>query len=206
MIIELVISLKMIKFMIIWQWRIKLQHRMIPNKANNIYETNENSYFSEINCNISYLLLVATYFCCCLCLSYRQTSLKRNKILKTLLKHSEYVQAWWHQIDKNFVHEGLCLTLYLPLGWPAMPPHVVKRILLCLHTVACTIPMILHKGGSRGGDWAIVPLKPTKVTFFNKILYKFGKQNSRYKAISPSFVFSQQHSEVYFISLTVVNP
>jgi len=171
MIIELVISLKTIKFMIIWQWRTKLQHRMIPNEANNIYETNENSYFSKRNCCIiSYLLLVATHFCR-LCLSYRQTSLKRNIFLKTLLKHSEFVQAWWHQIDKNFIHEGLYLTgsVYLSLGWPAMPPHLAKRILLCLHTVACTIPILLHKGGSRrlGGH----PPKPTKVTFFNMILY-----------------------------------
>jgi len=33
---------------------------------------------------------------------------------------------------------------------------------------------------------------------------QFGKQHSRYKAILPSIVFSQQCCEVHFISLTVV--
>jgi len=42
--------------------------------------------------------------------------------------------------------------------------------------------------------------------FIHHDFVQFAKQHSRYQAILPSVVFSQQRCEVYFISLAVVNP
>jgi len=61
----------------------------------------------------------------------------------------------------------------------------------------------LVRGGFRG---AIVPPKTHKITLLTMIFIQFGKYHSRYKAILPSIVLSHQCCEVYFISLTVVNP
>jgi len=68
----------------------------------------------------------------------------------------------------------------------------------------CKIPA---KGGSRGGTIRVIaPSKIYKSDFFHHDFLQFGKQHSRYKAILPSTVLSQKCCEVYFISLTVVNP
>jgi len=63
-----------------------------------------------------------------------------------------------------------------------------------------------ESGADPGGGWAIFPPKTTKVSFFHLDFEQFGKLHSRYKAILPSIVLSQQFCEVYFVSLTVVNP
>jgi len=64
---------------------------------------------------------------------------------------------------------------------------------------------IAYRGGSKGGDWGDRPPKTYESNFFHHDFVQFGKQHSRYKAILPSIVLSQQCCEVYFISPTVVN-
>ena len=62
----------------------------------------------------------------------------------------------------------------------------------------------VHPGGAIG---AISPPKTYEsISLLTHDFVQFGKQHSRYKAILPSIVLSQQCCEVYFISLTVVNP
>ena len=63
-------------------------------------------------------------------------------------------------------------------------------------------------GRSRGAIGAIAPQKTYKSNSFHHDFVQFRKQHSRYQAILPSIVLSQQccEVEVYFISLTVVNP
>jgi len=75
---------------------------------------------------------------------------------------------------------------------------------------ASSVPIHLPKpqlnGGSRGSIGAIDPPKTYKTSFFHHDFVQFGKQHARYKAILSSTVFLQQYCEIYFISLTVVNP
>ena len=61
---------------------------------------------------------------------------------------------------------------------------------------------IPSRGESRGAIGLIAPLKLTKVTTQHDFV-QFVKQHSRYKAILPSIVLSQQCCGVYFITLTV---
>jgi len=63
-----------------------------------------------------------------------------------------------------------------------------------------------YSGRSRGGDRPDRPLKTYESNFIHHDFAQFGKQHSRYKAILPSIVLSQQCCEVYFISFAVVNP
>jgi len=55
-------------------------------------------------------------------------------------------------------------------------------------------------GGSRGGHWDDCPPKTYENNFIHHDFANFGKQHSRYKAILPSIVLSQQCCEVYFTS------
>jgi len=66
----------------------------------------------------------------------------------------------------------------------------------------------LHQGGSRGAIETIaLTTKIYETNFTHQNILLFGKQqHSRYKAILPSIVLSQQCCEVHFISHTVVNP
>ena len=68
-----------------------------------------------------------------------------------------------------------------------------------------TVGLVLRQAGTdpRGER---PPLKPKKVSFFHHDFVEFGRKHSRYKGILPSIVLSPQCCEVYFISLTVVNP
>ena len=60
------------------------------------------------------------------------------------------------------------------------------------------------RGGSRGGRLGgSPPLKTYEINFFHHDFVQFDKQHSQYKAILPSFVWSQQCCEAYFSSLTV---
>ena len=62
-------------------------------------------------------------------------------------------------------------------------------------------------GADPRGDGTIGTIAPPlKRNFIHHDFVQFGKQNSRYKAIFPSIVLSQQCCEICFISLTVVNP
>jgi len=75
------------------------------------------------------------------------------------------------------------------------------------HEVAPGITRPLHRGGPNGGRLGRSPhLKPTKVSFFTTIFYNSEKKHSRYKAILPSILLSQQYCEVKIISLTVAKP
>jgi len=56
-----------------------------------------------------------------------------------------------------------------------------------------------------GGYWGDRPSVTYESNFIRHDLVQFGKQYSRYKAILPLIVLSQQCCEVYFISLIVVN-
>jgi len=58
-------------------------------------------------------------------------------------------------------------------------------------------------GKSDCGD---LPPKTYKSNFVHHGFVQFGKQHSRFKAIFLSTTLSQQCYEVYFISLTAVNP
>jgi len=49
-------------------------------------------------------------------------------------------------------------------------------------------------------DWAIHPPKTYESNVFHHAFVKFGNQHSRFKAILPSIVLSQQCCEVCFIS------
>jgi len=78
--------------------------------------------------------------------------------------------------------------------------------------VSVNLSLILHadmaRGGSRGGgggDWGDRPPKTYESNFIHDFV-QFGKQHARYNAILPSVVLSQQCCEVYYSSLTVVNP
>jgi len=53
---------------------------------------------------------------------------------------------------------------------------------------------------------ATAPLKTYGNKFIHHDFVQFGKQHSRHKGILLSVLVSQQTSEVYFISLAVVNP
>jgi len=64
----------------------------------------------------------------------------------------------------------------------------------------------ISRGGYRGAIGAIAPQKSYANNFIHHYFVQFGKQYSRYKAISSSFVLSQQCCEAYFVSLTVANP
>jgi len=57
-------------------------------------------------------------------------------------------------------------------------------------------------GGDTGEDLDDRLLKPTKVTLFTTIFFKFWNQQSRYKVILSSIVLSQRCCKVYFIPLT----
>jgi len=59
------------------------------------------------------------------------------------------------------------------------------------------------QGGRLGRS---LPPKTYESNFFHHDFEQFGKQHSRYKAILPSIVLSQQCREAYFIFFTVVNP
>jgi len=61
----------------------------------------------------------------------------------------------------------------------------------------------IDAGADPGG--AIAPPKIYERIVFHHDFVQFGKQHSRYKAVLPSVVLSQQCCEVYLISLTVVN-
>ena len=61
------------------------------------------------------------------------------------------------------------------------------------------------RGGSKGVIGAIAPRKTYERNFIHHDFVQIEKLHSRYKAILPSIVLSQQYCEVYFISLTVVN-
>ena len=61
------------------------------------------------------------------------------------------------------------------------------------------------RGGSRG-RLGRSPPKTYETNSIHQDFVKFGKQHSRYEAILPSIVLSQQCCEVFFISLIVVNP
>jgi len=70
-----------------------------------------------------------------------------------------------------------------------------------------TIPRAGRRKNAGADPWeAIDPLETYESNFIHHDFVQFGKQHSRYKAILPSVVLSQQCCEVYFISLTVVNP
>ena len=56
------------------------------------------------------------------------------------------------------------------------------------------------------GDWAIAHAKTYENNFIHHDFAQFGKQHTRYQAILPSIILSQGCCEIYFISLTVVNP
>jgi len=60
----------------------------------------------------------------------------------------------------------------------------------------------MRQGRIQGGRSAP---KTYESYFFRHDFVQFGKQHSRYKAILPSIVLSQQCCEVYFISLTLGN-
>ena len=62
------------------------------------------------------------------------------------------------------------------------------------------------QGQGRVQEGGRLPPKTCESNFSHHEFVQFGKQHSRYKAILPSNVLSQQCCEVYFISLTVVNP
>jgi len=62
---------------------------------------------------------------------------------------------------------------------------------------------VFTTGAYPGGD---LPPKSYESNFIHHDFLQFEKQHLRYKAILPSIVLSQQFCEVYFISLTVVNP
>jgi len=57
-----------------------------------------------------------------------------------------------------------------------------------------------------GGDCDDRPPKTYECNFFHHDFVQFGKQHSRHEYIVPSIVLSKQCCEVYFISLTLVNP
>jgi len=77
--------------------------------------------------------------------------------------------------------------------------------LLCTETN--TLNHGIHQqGGSRGQLGLSLPPKTYVSNFINHDFVQFRKQHSRYKAILPSIVLSQQCCEVHFISLTLVNP
>jgi len=61
----------------------------------------------------------------------------------------------------------------------------------------------LSRGGSKGGDWGDSPPKTCECNFIHHHFEQFGRQHSRYQAILPLFVLSQQCREVFFISITV---
>jgi len=63
----------------------------------------------------------------------------------------------------------------------------------------------MDQGWIQGGDWDD-RLKPTKATFSNIILYNSEKAPAMEGYFAVDIVLSQQCCEVYFISLTVVNP
>ena len=68
-------------------------------------------------------------------------------------------------------------------------------------------PLVLYCDKQGRIQWGSdCPPKPKKVTYFHHDFVEFGKKHSRHKAIWSSIVLSQQCCEVYFISLTVVNP
>jgi len=62
------------------------------------------------------------------------------------------------------------------------------------------------RGGSSGAIGAIAPLKTYESNFIHHDFAQFRKEHSRYKAILPSIVLSQQCCEVCFTSRAVVNP
>ena len=51
----------------------------------------------------------------------------------------------------------------------------------------------------------IAPIKSYESSVFHHAFVQFVKQHSRYKAILPATVLSQQCCEVYFMSLAVEN-
>jgi len=56
------------------------------------------------------------------------------------------------------------------------------------------------------GDWAIAHAETYESNFIDHDFAQFGKHHSRYKTILPTIILSQGCCEIYFISLTVVNP
>jgi len=72
----------------------------------------------------------------------------------------------------------------------------------------CAKDQMKHNQGwiQRGVMGAIAFPRTYESNFIHHDFVQFGKQHSRYKAILSSIVLSQQCCEVYFISLTVVNP
>jgi len=64
----------------------------------------------------------------------------------------------------------------------------------------------LNQGPIQGGIGAIAPPKTYESNFIHNDFVQFRKKHSRYKAILPSIVLSQQCCEVYFTSLAVLNP
>ena len=73
--------------------------------------------------------------------------------------------------------------------------------LRCRHAADSRTSLATVRSGSKGE--AISPPKIYESNFFHHDFVQFGKQHSRYKAIFPSIVLSQQCCEVYFICLTV---
>ena len=67
------------------------------------------------------------------------------------------------------------------------------------------LPVSLKQGRIQCGGQSSPP-KTYESKFIHHDFVQFAKQHSRYQAILPSVVFSQQRCEVYFISLAVVNP
>jgi len=79
----------------------------------------------------------------------------------------------------------------------ALPPAI--HLYFELQNVS-TLRVSPTRGGPRG---AIDPSKTYESNLIHHNLVQFGKQHSRYTAISSYIILSQQFREVYFISLTV---
>jgi len=73
-----------------------------------------------------------------------------------------------------------------------------------VHRLYKTLPC--RHGGIQAMPNGATPLKPTKVTLLTMIFCNSEYSIRGFKANLPSSVLSQQCCEVYFISLTVVNP
>ena len=68
---------------------------------------------------------------------------------------------------------------------------------------ACKVKSLRHQEQIQGGD---CPPATYESNFIHHDIVQFRKRHSRYEAILPSIVLSQQCCEVCFISLTEVNP
>jgi len=67
-------------------------------------------------------------------------------------------------------------------------------------------PTTNNQGRNKGGRLERLTLLNYENDFIHRNFVQFGKQLSRYKAILPSIVLSQQCCEVIFISLRAVSP